>query len=202
MIPRRLVRTVPTNTTDQVEQWWSKACALHPDWECVTWRDPIDPAAFPITSPYWADCESGAQLADMVRAEDLYHRGGCYLDSDVEVYRSFEPLTKLDGFAAWDCPEYIPNAVMAFRPGHPAIGRVVALAVQRRHEGTWPAGVGVTTETFRGRDDMVLFPPGSFYPAFWKDAHSGRVNWDTLPQQQPWAYAAHHAHHSWKNAGK
>lgn len=202
MIPRRLIRTVPETTTDQVEEFWSDACALHPHWEHVTLRDPVDRSGFPLTAHLWDTCESGAQKADLIRAEELLHRGGLYVDSDVEVYRSFEPLMDLQGFAGWDCKEYVPNAVMGFRPGHPAIKRVVELAVERHHRGTWPAGVGVTSEVLKGRDDVVLFPPGSFYPVFWRDAHRGRVKWDRVPIEQPWAYCAHRAHHSWKDAGK
>src|SRR6476659_4298396 len=112
MIPKRLVRTVPEHTTDEVEAWWEQAKGLHPGWAFDTWRDPIDPRFFPLTSPYWDGCESGAQLADLVRLEDLLLRGGCYIDSDVECYRPFDPLLSVRGFAAWDCPDYIPNAVM------------------------------------------------------------------------------------------
>lgn len=200
MIPKRLIRTVPEHTTNQVEQWWAAAVALHPGWEHVTLRDPVNRADFPVTSHLWDTCESGAQLADLIRAEELFLRGGIYLDSDVEVYRSFEPLLGLDGFAGWDCVDYIPNAILGFKAGHPAIARVVELAVERHHHGTWPAGVGVTTEVFRGRNDMALFPPGSFYPVFWRDRD--RTNWRTVQRKNPWAYCAHHAHHSWKDLVK
>lgn len=200
MIPKRLVRTVPEVTTDETERIWTVARWLHPDWEHVTLRDPVDRSGFPETSHLWDSCESGAQLADLIRAEELWHRGGVYIDSDVEVYRTFDPLTKLDGFAGWDCVDYIPNAIMGFRPGHPAIGLVVKLAVQRHHLGTWPAGVGVTTEVFTGRNDMALFPPGSFYPVFWRDRD--RTDWAKVQQTNPWAYCVHYANHSWKDCGK
>lgn len=200
MIPSRLVRTVPESTTDDVERYWNWACALHPHWEHITLRDPVNRADFPSTSHLWDSCESGAQMADLIRAEELWRRGGVYIDSDVEVYRSFDPLLGLDGFAGWDCVDYIPNAIMGFHPGHPAIGRVVELAIERHHQGTWPAGVGVTTEVFKGRNDMALLPPGSFYPVFWRDRD--RTNWKAVEAQNPWAYCVHRAHHSWKDAGK
>ncbi len=201
-IPPRLIRTVPTETTDQVEKWWKQACELHPDFEHVTLRDPISRDDFPSTSHLWDSCESGAQLADLVRAEELWRRGGIYADSDVEFYRPLTALLGLSCFAGWDCVEYVPNALMGCEPGHPAMGRIVELAIERHHLGTWPAGVGVTSEVLKGRDDVVLFPPGSFYPIFWRDAHKGRTNWAQVPIDQPWAYACHRAHHSWKNAGK
>lgn len=200
MIPKRIIRTVPAETTPETERIWDVACSLHPDWEHVTLRDPVNRDGFPLTSHLWDSCESGAQLADLIRAEELLHRGGIYIDSDVEMYRTFEPLTGLDGFAGWDCVDYIPNAIMGFCPGHPAIAEVVRLAVKRHHLGTWPAGVGVTTEVFKNRDDMALFPPGSFYPVFWKDRD--RTDWSTVPASNPWAYCVHYANHSWKDCGK
>lgn len=200
MIPSRLIRTVPEHTTDEVEQFWADAIALHPRWEHVTLRDPVNRDLFPITSPVWDTCESGAQLADLIRAEELFWRGGVYIDSDVEVYRPFGPLLDLQGFAGWDCVDYIPNAIMGFEPRHPAIRKVVALAVARHNLGTWPAGVGVTTEVFKGRNDMALFPPGAFYPVFWRDRD--HTDWTKVRAENPWAYCCHHAHHSWKDAGK
>lgn len=196
MIPHRLIRVVPENTTDEVEKWWAQACALHPDWEHVTLRDPIDPELFPRTYDLWPTCKSGAQLADLVRIEELCRRGGVYIDSDVEVYRSFDPLLVNEGFAAYDCPDFIPNAILGFRPWHPALIDVLAMARERHHIGTWDSGVYVTTEVFRDRADMLLLPPGALYPVFWR--HKDLVDWSSVEKENPWAFAVHHAHHSWE----
>lgn len=202
MIPRRLVRTVPTHSSDEAEQLWAKAQALHPDWEHVTWRDPINPDAFPITAPYWADCETGAQLADLIRAEDLYHRGGWYIDADVEVLKPFDDLCGLNAVAAWENDQHIPNAILGFIPGHQALREVLDLAIARRHQGTWKAGVGVTTEVFQ-RGDVTLFPPQMFYPVRWQDAHHLVDNeWPEVARQNPWAYAIHRYRASWHHAAK
>jgi len=197
VIPRRLVRTIPAITTTDTEQLWAIACDLHPDWEHVTWRDPVDPAAFPVTAPYWADCETGAQLADLIRAEDLLHRGGWYIDSDVWCLRPFDSLCALEGVAAWEDRLHIPNAVLGFRPGHQALQHVLDLAIAKRHRGTWTAGVGVTTEVFRNRHDMTLLPPGAFYPVHWQDAHRRLVNWTEAAAAAPWAFAIHKYAASW-----
>ena len=197
MIPRRLVRTVPAHTHPHMEVLWDEACRLHPDWEHVTWRDPVDASSFPFTSPYWADCESGAQLADLIRAEDLLHNGGWYIDSDVQMLRPLDSLCALQGVAAWEDNLHIPNAVLGFAPGHPALQRVIDLAIRRRFQGTWKAGVGVTTEVFRTRDDMTLLPPGAFYPVHWREAHRGFVNWSKVAADNPWAFCIHKYAASW-----
>lgn len=197
MIPRRLVRTVPAVTPQETENLWSVANVLHPDWEHVTWRDPVDPTAFPISSPYWGDCETGAQLADLIRVEDLLHRGGWYIDSDIWMLRPLDSLCALNGVAAWEDHLYIPNAVLGFSPGHPALQQVLDLAIKRRKRGTWIAGVGVTTEVFRNRTDMTLLPPGAFYPVHWRDAHRHMVDWSHEANMAPWAFAIHKYAASW-----
>ena len=197
MIPHRLVRTVPTETHPHVEILWDEACRLHPDWEHVTWRDPIDAKAFPLTSPFWADCETGAQLADLVRVEDLLHNGGWYIDSDVQVLKPFDDLCALNGVAAWEDHLYIPNAVLGFTPGHPALAKIIDLAIKRRFQGTWIAGVGVTSEVFRTAADMTLLPPAAFYPVHWKQAHRGFVNWRDVARDNPWSYTIHKYAASW-----
>lgn len=197
MIPKRLVRTIPAVKTAHAENLWDTACALHPDWEHVTWQDPIDRTRFPITSPYWDDCETGAQLADLVRAEDLYHSGGVYIDSDVWVLKPFDDLCQLNGFAAWEDHLHIPNAVLGFRPGHPALKHVLDLAISKRFQGTWAAGVGVTTQVFQDHTDITLLPPGAFYPVHWKTAHRGLVNWSEQADLNPWAWCLHKYAASW-----
>jgi mannosyltransferase OCH1-like enzyme len=196
VIPRRLVRTVPAVVEPEAERLWDIACDLHPDWEHVTWRDPINPEAFPLTSPFWADCETGAQLADLVRAEDLYHNGGVYIDSDVWVLKPFDDLCGLSAVAAWEDDLYIPNAVLGFAPGHHALREVIDQAISKRHEGTWRAGVGVTTEVFT-RHPIVLLPPGAFYPVHWRTAHKGKVDWDKVAFENPWSYCVHKYAASW-----
>lgn len=195
MIPRRLVRVVPEETTEQVELWWKQAMDLHPGWNFKTLRDPIDSNFFPLTRDLWPTCKSGAQLADLVRTEELYHRGGIYLDSDVEVYKSFRPLIEQQAFAGYDCVDYVPNAVMGFAPHHPALLKVLEGARERHHIGTWDSGVRVTSEVFPAYDDILLLPPGSFYPVFWRTKNL--VDWSRVRDDNPWAFCAHHAHHSW-----
>ena len=198
-ISKRLIRTVPEAVDDEQEHLWEIACALHPDWEHITHRDPVDRDLFPMTSKHWDTCESGAQLADLIRAEDLYWRSGIYLDSDVEVLKPLDPLLNTKGFAGWEDENHICNAVMGFEAGHPALREYLELAIQRHGEGTWLAGVGAFTEVMRGRDDVLLLAPGSLYPVHYRQSMppTGLVR-----LHNPWAYTIHHWNHSWASAEK
>lgn len=202
MIPRRLVRTVPAATTEQVERWWATACALHPDWEHVTHRDPIDPALFPFTSDDWPRCTTGAQLAGLIRLEDLYHSGGCYIDSDVELYRPLDPLLGLGCFAAWEDADVVPDAVLGAEAGHPAIAACIDLALDRLRSnspdwrtgpGAWGTGPGVTTTILPGRDDVTLLGTEAFFPYHYSELHRRTDDHAANPA----TYGAHHWHGSW-----
>lgn len=194
MIPPRLIRTVPSETTDEVEQFWSAALTVT-GWEGVTYRDPIEANRFPITSPHWERCTSGAQLAGLVRLEALWNLGGVYIDSDVEIYRPLTPLAGATIFAGWEDDRTIPDAVIGSEAGHPIIAECIEKAIDRLDQGAWASGPGVTTETFQNRPEVLLLPPGSFYPYHYTEKRRKR----DAPHKmlQPWAFGAHHWHHSW-----
>jgi len=193
MIPQRLIRTVPEKTSGEVETWWEQACLLHPDWEHVTLRDPIDRQDFPLTGPSWEGCESGAQLADLIRAEELYLRGGVYIDSDVEVLRPFDSLLGVKGFLGWEDTEHICNAVMGFEGNHFGLAVYIETALSRLKEGTWASGVGTITEVFRNRLDTLLLPPQALYPIHYSAKHITQEPWSTVH----WCFTTHHWRHSW-----
>lgn len=203
MIPARLIRTVPNRTDDQVERWWSEACAMHPGWDHLTFRDPVDPKRFPFTSPHWGRCTSGAQLAGLIRLEALWRWGGVYLDSDVEVYRSFEPLRQVAMFAAYEDAGVVPDAVLGATAGHPAVRACLELAVDRlvadegdwRTRGAWGTGPGVTTTVLAGRTDVLVLPPAAIYP--WHYTEDPPTDRDRFAADHPWAFCAHHWRHSW-----
>lgn len=191
MIPRRLIRVVPELTATQVEDWWAQACRMHPDWEHVTLREPHDPKRFPATRSYWQDCETGAQLADLVRAEELWHRGGVYIDSDVEVLKPFDDLLGLPAFAGWEDDKRVCNAVLGFPPKHPILADFLSMAVARRRWGTEAAGVATFSEIASNSANIVLFGPGMFYPAHWSKKSI------TASDVKPWSRTVHYWAKSW-----
>lgn len=194
-IPRILHRTVPVVTSDETERFWYNAKPLLPGWTFYDWREPLDPADFPETSDLWPKCTSGAQKAGLIRLEVLHRWGGVYIDSDVELYRSLEPLLALEGFAAWEDVRCCPDAVLGFRAGHPALKIMLekARSAVMGKQGAWKSGPGVTTSTLPGREDVLLLPPGTFYPYHYKEKHRREED----HASQPWTFGAHHWAHSW-----
>jgi len=195
-IPRILHRVVPETTTPIVEAYWKRFKALHPGWSHMTHRDPLDPAQWPLTSSHWNECTTGAQLAGLIRLEALYRWGGIYVDSDCEPYRSLEPLLGAHAFAGWEDRNVIPDAVLGAEPEHPAILACIKLALKLLPKGAWESGPGVTTRLLKNRPDVLLLPPGSFYPYHYKEKERAR---DDHKVASPWAFMAHHWAGSWLN---
>ncbi len=203
MIPRTLVRVVPSATSDEVEGFWEGAAMVHPGWELVTYRDPLDPKDWPCTSRWWPLCQSGAQFAGLIRLEALLKHGGVYIDSDVEVYRPFDPLLGAGVFAGWEDASTVPDAVLGAEPGHPAIGALLSLALDRLQgddtdwrsgNGAWSTGPGVFTTLLPARPDVLLLPPGSFYPYHYSERERRH---DDHRASNPWAFCCHHWAASW-----
>lgn len=194
MIPRILIRTVPAETTDEVELFWARAVDLHPDWAAITLRDPI-PGTYTRSLALRDRCSSGAQFAGLVRLEALMLHGGIYLDSDFEVYQPFDPLVPLEGFAGYEDPGVIPDAVLGFEQGHPALTEVWDYAVDHLDQGAWESGPGATTAVLPSWPGILLLPPGSLYPYHWTERSRRH---DDHASTNPWAFGAHHWHASWQ----
>ncbi|TCK27922.1 glycosyl transferase-like sugar-binding protein [Ancylobacter aquaticus] len=106
---------------------------LH-DYEHVEWNEKnIEFARF----PFLAKCHQSrhfAHLSDMVRLIKLFEIGGIYLDTDVEVVRTFTPLLSNEMFLGymWDCN--LGTAIIGARAGHPIIEGLLETYVVRPDE--------------------------------------------------------------------
>lgn len=195
MIPRNLFRTCQEATSREVEDWWADAKLIHPGWNHVTVREPVDPDQFPISAPAWPLCGSGAQKAGLIRLELIHTYGGVYIDSDVQVVRSFEPLRSCGLFAAWEDERVIPDAVFGAEAGHPVVLEMLQIAVTlvELGQGAWASGPGVFTDVLPTCNRAVIFPPLAFYPYHYRNKHERN-----LPHaQRPWVFCIHHWAGSW-----
>ncbi len=77
---------------------WRKYC---PDYEIVEWNE----SNYDFTSvPYMKEAYEAKKwgfVPDYARLDIIYKNGGIYLDTDVEIVRSFDPLLQLHGFAGF-----------------------------------------------------------------------------------------------------
>jgi hypothetical protein len=77
------------------------------DYEFKLW----DTRSFDLNSSLWVkqafECKKYAFAADYIRVYALYHFGGIYLDSDVEVLKSFDDLLSFPYFACTEGNNFI-----------------------------------------------------------------------------------------------
>jgi hypothetical protein len=193
-IPRILHRTVPADTSAEVEAWWARFGQLHPGWDCRTYREPLDPKGWPLTGDLWPKCKNGAQKAGLIRLEALYTYGGVYVDADVEPFRSLEPLLHLPAFAGWEDETTVPDAVLGSEPRHPAFGQCLERARAALLAGgdAWKTGPGVTTAVLPGRADVLVLPPGAFFPHHYLEKNQAGAR-----TANPWVFLEHKWAHSW-----
>lgn len=93
---------------------------LLPDYELMLW----DKHRFDIESVRWVkeayQQKKYAFAADYIRCYALYNYGGIYLDSDVEVVRSYNELLELPYFLGRErVSGHIEAATMGFEKSHP-----------------------------------------------------------------------------------
>ena len=88
-----------------------------PDYEVILW----DTKRFDINSSLWVkqafEKKKFAFAADYIRFYALYHMGGIYLDSDVEVIKSFDDLLDLPYFIGAEKSQMPEAAIMGAEKG-------------------------------------------------------------------------------------
>lgn len=71
-----------------------------------------------------------AFVSDVARIEALYQYGGFYMDTDVEVLKSFNPLLEAQCILGMEEKEYVATSFMAFEKGHPLVKEFLNLYEQ------------------------------------------------------------------------
>lgn len=103
-------------------QSWKR---ILPDYEIRLW----DLKRFDLQSSIWVKeaytAKKYAFAADYIRCYALYTEGGIYLDSDVEVLRSFDSLLELPYFIGEEQGGNLEPAVMGCQKGWPFLGKML-----------------------------------------------------------------------------
>lgn len=117
MIPKRIHYCwfgrgpMPELALKCIESWHK----YMPDWQYKLWNeDNFEVDSTPYTKEAY-EAKKYAFVSDFVRLVALRNEGGVYLDTDVEVFRSFEPLLHYHAFAGFEGSKHQPvgTCVMA-----------------------------------------------------------------------------------------
>ena len=94
---------------DCIESWRKYL----PDYEFKLWNEDN----FDISSNQYVkeayQAKKYAFVTDYVRLYALKEEGGIYMDTDVEVLKSFNDLLHHEAFSGFESPEYVPTGIMA-----------------------------------------------------------------------------------------
>lgn len=147
------------------------------------------------------------RVANYARLAALQLHGGFYMDHDVELLKSLDPLRGdhcIFGFQSMKPNSEINSAFIGAIPNHPFIVRILNELNQMDGTYDWGSktGPGLITRLLRESDgvlpsnepyiasDVTLYPPRYFYPFEWDAKFSPEcIKEDT--------YTVHHWAHSW-----
>lgn len=83
---------------------WKKYC---PDYEIFEWNETnVDLDMMPFVQQAY-QMKKYAFVSDVVRLWALWHHGGIYFDTDVEVVKSFDGLLQYKGFIGFETENYL-----------------------------------------------------------------------------------------------
>lgn len=98
---------------------------LLPDYEIRLWNA----KNFDINKSEWVkeafEAKKYAFCADYIRLYALYNYGGIYLDSDVEVIKSYDDLLDLPYFIGLESKQYFEAATIGAEKNNPFIGEIL-----------------------------------------------------------------------------
>lgn len=93
---------------------WKKYC---PDYEIKEWNeDNFDINAYPYVKEAYKK-RRFAFVTDVVRLYALYHEGGIYMDTDVEVLKPLDQFLSHHAFSGFEDEEHVPTGIMASEKG-------------------------------------------------------------------------------------
>ena len=106
---------MPQLALDCIASWHK----FMPDWEYKLWNEKnFEVSALPYTAEAYA-AGKYAFVSDVARLKALHDEGGVYLDTDVEVFQSLDPLLTRKAFAGFEGSKHKPvgTCVMASEAG-------------------------------------------------------------------------------------
>lgn len=184
---------------------------LMPDFEIVLWNEENSPMHLPYMQKA-LKYKKWANLSNYTRLHAVYEQGGFYLDTDVQVVKSFETLLDNKCFFGLQQPQKdvvnsFNNAIFGAEKNHWFVKRLkdALLALYDGTEIAYLSSPHLTTYFLKDAgysqindselidDDIKIYPPESFYPYHWEEEFSN----DHVTEN---TYAIHFWSGSWADA--
>lgn len=141
---------------------WKKTC---PEFEIKEWNESNFPVEqFPFAKRMYAE-KKWAFVADYTRLHILAEQGGFYLDTDMLLLQSLEPLTHHTCVLGEESVGIISAGMIGAEAHHPFIE-----ACKKFYDSnpekliTIPRVLSQVFETYQDKGSLVICPPKTFYP--------------------------------------
>jgi len=95
-----------------------------PDFELILWNEENSDLSHPFVQ-YAYENKKWAYVSDYVRLDVLYKHGGIYLDTDMFVTKSLNPLLEHKAFFGAEDPLLISCGILGAEPGHAVIAETL-----------------------------------------------------------------------------
>lgn len=157
-----------------------------PDYQIKEWNE----SNIALDHPYLKEAHSQklwSRMSNLIRLQALYADGGLYLDTDVEVVKSFNPLLDQGCFLGFQRRErhkdWLNNAILGSVPKHPFVKRCMDFLVQEcardkvfyvQPELTTKVLINMGLKEYGGQkiDGVQLYPVEYFFPFAWDEKFS------------------------------
>ncbi|MFH1188284.1 MAG: glycosyltransferase [bacterium] len=141
---------------------WRKYC---PDFEIKEWNERNFPVGqFPFAYRMYNE-KKWAFVTDYARLYILYEYGGFYLDADMLLLQSLTSLVAHACVVGEESPVILSAGILGSEPHHPFIGLCKQYYDNNPQEIiTIPRVLSKVFETYKGKSDVTVYPPKTFYP--------------------------------------
>ncbi|MBP1990368.1 glycosyltransferase family 32 protein [Paenibacillus eucommiae] len=176
-----------------------------PNYEIVEWNE----NSFDITCNTYVreayESRKFAFVSDYVRVHALYHFGGIYLDTDVEVFKPFDDLLHHDSFWGFEQEDFIATSTIGAAKGNKLIQTFLDSYEEKRFikaDGTYDdlTNVAIITKILEGLglqsngEYQEIKGTGAFYPQTYFSPYD-YINCRKFITED--TYAMHYFYKSW-----
>ncbi len=146
---------------DCIESWKT----LCPEFEIIEWNELNFPVEkYPFASKMYNE-KKWAFVSDYARLQILYDHGGFYLDTDMLLVQSLEPLTASDCALGEESVGVISAGMIGAEKHHPFIYDCKKFYDDNPRELiTIPRVLTDIFATYTNKERITVYPPKTFYP--------------------------------------
>lgn len=196
-------QSIPEDQQSLIKEWQQ----ILPDYEFKLWTEENSHLGNSYCQIALAN-KKWANLSNYVRFQALLSEGGIYLDTDIKLLRSFDPLLHYKCFLGFENDQevVINNAVIGSVSGHPFIAECIQsfeafTGDEPAHESA-PLLVtnilknqyNVVTTDSQELSDVALFSKDFFYPIHWNETYKLKDYKDHITEN---TYCVHLWNKSW-----